>query len=140
MIVGGLGSLRLECTRRTHSVSCFILYFSYILFLIIYSCYWMFHVVLFIDLFDHRRYVMTIAAESIVANQHAPPQPSTSFLASFMSMSMPFFHSAPLPSYNFINPVSGITYSQHDLMIPLRDVYLIFNNANVSSFIFCFYC
>eukprot|EP00026_Physarum_polycephalum_P008928 Phypoly_transcript_09035.p1 GENE.Phypoly_transcript_09035~~Phypoly_transcript_09035.p1 ORF type:complete len:301 (+),score=49.63 Phypoly_transcript_09035:282-1184(+) len=73
----------------------------------------------------HTAYVMTRAAENIVPI----PQAQQSFLGSFMSM--PFFRSAPVPSYNFINPVTGVTYSQHDLMIPLRDIYLIFTNTNI---------
>lgn len=72
---------------------------------------------------------MTRAAVNVAPSQQAL---NASFLSSFMSMPF-FFQSAPPPSYTFINPVSGTSYSQHDLLIPLRDIYLIFNNTNVST-------
>lgn len=65
----------------------------------------------------------------------APPQQAhdATFLSSFMSMPF-FFRTTPPPSFTFINPVTGSSFSQHDLLTPLRDIYLIFNNTNVSSF------
>ncbi len=58
------------------------------------------------------------------------PNAPQSLLGSFMSLSL--CQPAALASYNFINPTNGAIYPYHDLLTPIRDIYLIFNNTNVS--------